>query len=223
MSWIAVAAIGSAAVGAIGSGMAASKASGSSKDASRAAAASDKAQLDWEKEQYAEWQETYGGIEDNLADYYKELTPTLRTMQGLEAFEKEKNVAMTDLRENLAQRGIATSGISAQLETSVALESAAERARIRAAAPMETAREQLSFLQVGLGQDPSAGISGALSTRSTNANRIASDTARASGQATGAFVEAGTNLASELFNAFIPSGSTTKTSSTSSKITASGP
>jgi hypothetical protein len=195
MVWGAV--IGAAA-GLIGSKMSGDAA----KDAGKAQAAADKERLDFEKEQYQEWQDTYGGIEDNLAAYYDQLTPTLRATQGLEAFEKEKDIALTGLRENLAQRGISTSGIAAQTETSVAVSSAAERARIRAAAPMETAKEKLGFLTVGLGQDAAGGVSGALQTQSANAASDARAAAGLAGKATGAAVKAGANLASELADVF---------------------
>jgi len=173
-----------------------------SKSASRRAARTEAARLDFEKQQYEDWQETYGGLEDNLAAYYEELTPTLRTMQGLEAFEKEKNVAMTTLRETLAQRGISTSGIAAQTETNVAMSSATERARIRAAAPMETAKEKLSFLQVGLGQNPGVGMSDALGASATNAANVATSTANAAANAIPTAINATVDVAEQLYDVF---------------------
>ena len=194
--------VGAAAIGVVGGALGSSSASGASKSAARKQAQTEEARLEFEQQKYDEWKDTYGPIEDNLAEYYNELTPGLRTMQGLEAFNKERDQALTGLRENLAQRGIQLSGIAAQTETNVAIESASERARIRAAAPMEVAKEKLSFLKTGLGQDPSSGVSNALADRSTRAANEYRATAQASGQATQSFVEAGTNLASELFTAF---------------------
>jgi len=176
-------------------------ASGAADDAAKAQEKANAEQLAWEKEQYAEWKETYGPLEDNLAEYYNNLTPTLRTMQGLQAFEKEKNVAMTSLRENLAQRGIATSGIAAQTETSVALESAAARAQIRADAPMEVAKEKASFLNIGLGNNPS-NVSGVLADRSTEAGRVASATASAAGPALREAVTTTVDVAEQLYDVF---------------------
>ena len=199
VAWVGA---GIAAVGVVGSAYGDSQASGAAKDASRASAAADKAQLDFEKEKYQEWQDTYGGLEDNLAEYYDGLTPTLRTVQGLESFNKERDLALTGLREQLAQRGIQRSGIAAQVETDVAIGSAEERARIRAAAPMEVAREKLSFLQVGLGQDPSGGISDAFRDQASNANSIANSAAASAGAARKNLIDSGTNLASELVSVF---------------------
>ena len=199
MSWGAVA---GAAVGVAGGLVGSKMSANAAESAADAQAQANRERLEFEKARYEEWQNTYGSLEDNLAKYYETLTPTLRTMQGLQAFEKEKNTALKNLRENLAQRGIANSGIAAQTETSIALESAAERASIRAAAPMEAPREKASFLQIGLGQNPASSVGSALADRSSEAARVARDTAIASGTATQAAVESGANLASELVNVF---------------------
>lgn len=199
MSWGNVA---GAAVGLAGSLFGSKQSSDAASDAAQWQYQASKEQLDFEKERYNEWKATYGGLQDNLAAYYNEMSPILREVQGLEAYEKEKNLALKNLRENLAQRGLDSSGLMADVETSFAIESAAERARIRAAAPMETAREKAAFLQVGLGQNPASSVSNALSSRATEAAQMARDTAIASGQATQAAWESGANLAEELVNIF---------------------
>jgi len=165
-----VAAIGAAAIGVAGTVYASKKAGSAAKQAARISSDADKARLDFEKERYAEWNATYGPLEDSLASYYQTLTPTLRAVQGLEAFEKEKNIALTNMRENLSQRGIATSGIAGQLESQIAVGSAAERARIRAAAPLEVAKEKASFLATGMGQNPANQVGSALSDIQRNAD-----------------------------------------------------
>ena len=192
---MSVAIVGGAAIGVAGSIYSANKASKAAKRAGKQAAAADQARMDFARERQDEWEATYGATEDHLANYYETLSPTLRTVQGLEAFEKEKDIALTNLRENLDQRGIGTSGIAAQQETDIALASAGERARIRAAAPMEVAKEQSSFLQIGLGQDKYGGMDAALNQQQTNANRDERITAQNSGLATGALVGSVTDLA----------------------------
>jgi len=197
---MSVAVVGGAAIGVAGSLYSAGKAGKAARKADERADEAEQRRLDFERQKYDEWQDTYGAIEDQLAAYYETLTPTLRTVQGLEAFEKEKDRALTNLRENLDQRGIGTSGIAAQQETEVALASAEERARIRANAPLDVAREKLGFLQVGLGQDPSGGISNALADSQANAERIANAAAGNAGAATGAAVGSITDLAQAGFN-----------------------
>ena len=199
MSWVGVA---GGVVGAVGSLWGAKKSGDAAQDAAQFQYQASKEALDFEKQRYQEWQETYGPLEDNLSEYYKQLSPMLREVQGLEAYEKEKNVALTNLRENLAQRGLDTSGIAADVETSFAIESAAERARIRAEAPMETAREQLNFLQVGLGQNPANSVGAALQNRASDASATARDTARAASQASQAAWEAGASVAEDIVNIF---------------------
>ena len=192
---MSVALVGAAAIGVAGTIYASNQAGKAAKKAGKKAGDADAERMAFAREQYDEWQATYGPVEDQLAAYYETLSPTLRTVQGLEAFEKEKNRALTNLNENLAQRGIATSGIAAQQNTEVAINSAGERARIRAAAPMEVAKEKLSFLQVGLGQNPNSGVTNALSTQQTNANNIANTTARNAGNASGAVASSVADLA----------------------------
>lgn len=204
MVWGAVA---GAVVGAVGSAIASKNSAKASKDASRAASEAEAERLAFDRERYEEWQATYGPLEDNLARYYNNLDPELRTTMGLEAYEREKDIALTQLRETLDQRGIGTSGIAGQLETEIALASAEERARIRADAPMETAREQAAFLQIGLGQDPSGDISQGLAEVAERRNRESIAAAQIHGQNTRRLIESGVNVAEELINVFDSSSS----------------
>lgn len=147
----------------------------SSQSATRAAGrAADKqasaaeAQLAFEKEQYAtqltRWDSTYGSVEQNLADYYSNLDSSYYATRGLEAFQQEQDQALTAVRENLAQRGLATSGTAAAAEITSASQTATTRAGIRAEAEDTVRDQQLNFLSVGMGNKPtSAGVSNAYS------------------------------------------------------------
>ena len=188
-------AVGGAVAGLAGSVYSANKASKSAKKAGKRADAADAKRLAFEEERRAEWEDTYGNVEDRLSDYYETLTPTLRISQGLEAFEKEKKVAMDNYAESMAERNIDRSGMTAQVESDVAINSAEARARIRAEAPMQVAQEQSAFLQIGLGQDPDAGMRNAMSGEQTRSASLESTTARNAGIATGAVVSAATDLA----------------------------
>ena len=199
MSWGPIIGAGISAVGSI---FGAKQSADAAQDAGRWAYEADMEALEWEKSMYREWQATYGGIEDNLADYFDKLNPELRAVQGLEAYEKEKDAQLKKLHENLAQRGLGTSGIMADVDTAFALDSAAERARIRAEAPMQVAQEKLGFLQIGLGQNPAARVGTTLANRANNAHDAARATAGAAGRATSAAWEAGANLAEEIAGIF---------------------
>lgn len=200
---MSMAVVGGAAIGLVGSIITSRSASSTAREAGDRASDAEQARLNFEREQWQEWQDTYGNIEDQLASYYETLTPSFRATQGLEAHEKEMNRALTNLRENLDQRGIGTSGISAQVETEFAVSGAEERARIRAAAPLEVAKEKLGFLQVGLGMDPNAGMRDALQSTSDTAQRTAEQTARNAGTASGAMISSFTDLAQEGFTAWM--------------------
>lgn len=76
-----------AAVGAIGGSIISSKAS--SKASKRAAEAQD-AQLSFDMERYDDWQNIFGGVQENLSNYYNSISPDYYVAAGLEAFEKER-------------------------------------------------------------------------------------------------------------------------------------
>lgn len=164
--------------------------------ATRESKRASQAQMAFEQQKYDDWQETYGPIQDNLANYYGSLTPEYYEAQGLEAFQQEQQAAMQSLEQSLAQRGIADSGIAAAAMTQIAQEGAENRATIRAAAPGIVADEQSRFLQMGLGQNPGASMSSALSQRSMQAGQAATAAQQAFGQSMqGAIKTVGTGLA----------------------------
>lgn len=182
----------SAGVGLLGAGISGSEARESRRDATQASAD----ELAFAQEQYDDWMAIYGPIQENLAQYYGGVTPEYYEVQGLEAFEQEQEATLTSLQESLAQRGISDSGIAAALETQVELGGAQERAKIRAQAPAMAAEEQLRFLQVGLGQDPSSSLAQTLGRQTQMAEQRATSAEIAAGEAIGTGITtAGTALA----------------------------
>ena len=174
-------------------------ASESASDASADASAANAASLAFEKEKYDDWQDTYGSVQENLSNYYSTLTPEYYEAQGLEQFQKTQQDAMQGVREDLVRRGIADSGIAANIETTAALEAAESKATIRAQAPGIAASEQRQFLQIGLGQNPGASYGQVLSQQASQATSTAQAANQASGQATADAVRVvGTGLADYL-------------------------
>jgi hypothetical protein len=149
------------------------------KDAKRAA----KNELAFAQQQYDDWFAAFGDIQQNLSNYYQNLTPAFIESQELQAFEQEKAATLENVRTTLEQRGISTSGLAGDIEKDIEISSAAERAKIRAEAPMKAATEQRDFLQVGLGQNPAGNLSTAL-------GRQTELTAQRSQQATAGAVQA---------------------------------
>ena len=170
-------------LGGVASVFGAKKASDSADSATEASAAADAAKLEFEKEKYEDWKDTYGAVEDNLSGYYANLTPDYYAAQGLEAFEKEQHAALTGVRESLAQRGISDSGMAARAEIDFGMHGASERARIRAEAPGTAMKEQLGFLTTGLSGKPGASYSQALEARASRAADTADSASRAAGTA----------------------------------------
>ena len=189
MTWGAVAIAGATLGSAYLSSSSASDATGAASDAAEA-------QLNFERERYADWKDTYGTVENNLSSYFSTITPEFYAAQGLENFEKEKNVALDRVRENFAQRGIADSGLAAATEIDFATSGAESRAKIRSEAPSVAREEQLRFLQVGLGLSPGSAYSSALSGEANRLSGEASAANLAAGEATSSAVKSvGTALA----------------------------
>ena len=159
--------------------------SNASSKASKAAARSAGDQLEFEKAQYEDWQNIFGPIQDNLSNYYQSLTPDYYEAAGLEAFQKERDSQMAQLQESLAQRGLSTSGVSAAIERTNAIDTAQTRASIRREAPAKAAEEQSRFLQIGMGSNPANSYSTALGQVAQQQQQYAYQSQVASGQAMG--------------------------------------
>ena len=168
------------AVGAIGGSVISSRAS--SKASKRAADAQD-AQLNFDMERYDDWQNIFGGVQENLANYYNSISPDYYVAAGLEAFEKEREAQMGKLNETLAQRGLSNSGLAATVATENAISSTEARASIRREAPRQAREDQSRFLQIGMGQNPGSSVSSTLGNIATNAQTQANQASQAAGQA----------------------------------------
>ncbi len=189
MTVVAAAVIGSAVVGGVVSNNA-------SKRAAATASKSEEASLDFEKQRYNDFKETYGGIEDNLADYYGGLTADYYESMGLQTFQQEFDTSMTQLNESLAQRGISDSGIGASLQMQGQLSAAETKAGIRRDAERQVNSDKASFLQIGLGQNPANSLSNTLANQASSARSRANSAEVAAGQAVGNAIEvAGTGIA----------------------------
>lgn len=175
-----VAAAAVVAAGSIAGGVMSSRAS--SKASKRAADAQD-AQLSFDMERYDDWQNIFGGVQENLSNYYNSISPDYYVAAGLEAFEKEREAQMGKLNETLAQRGLSNSGLAATVATEDAISSAEARASIRREAPRQAREDQSRFLQIGMGQNPGSSVSSTLGNIATNAQTQANQASQAAGQA----------------------------------------
>lgn len=189
MSGVATAIAGSAIVG----GIMQSKSAGKATDAASAASA---AELEFAKQQYEDWKEIFGPVQENLAQYYNNLTPDYIASMGMQNVEIERTKALDRINQSLAQRGILGSGLEAAAIGSVEMDTAAAKAKVRSEAPAEAARQKLGFLSLGYGQNPAGMVSNTLSNQSQTTGNIALMQQQAAGQAIGnAVTQVGTALA----------------------------
>ena len=170
---IEAAIIGSAAVGAVSS----SKSAKSQSSAANAASASADAaallqyetsmeQLDFAKQQYQDWQNVFGPIQQNLANYYNSLSSDTVAALGLQSIEQEYHRSATQLDESLAKRGMTNSGALAAGFTELEKARMLGRADVRAQAPLVASSQKASFLSAGMGQ--LQGVQSGVNTAFTN-------------------------------------------------------
>ena len=193
MSGVAIG--GAAVIGAGASMMASSKASKSANAATAASSDASAAQLAFSKEQYNDWKSVFGDVEDNLAAYYKNLTPASIEASGVQALNTEYAAASKNLTQSLAQRGISSSGLEAQAMTDLAQKQAQDTANVRVQAPIIAAQERYKFLSLGLGQGQAAAANVGSSYQS-QANLAAQQSTMYSNQAAQASAGVGSALGS---------------------------
>lgn len=180
--------VAGAAIAAVGSIGGAVLSSNASSKATRTAANAQNAQLDFDRERYDDWQNIFGGLQENLSSYYNSINPDMYAAAGLEAFEEERSNQMAQLDRSLAQRGLAESGLAATIKTEDAINSAEARAGIRRDAQAKVRDEQTRFLQIGMGQNPGNSVSSTLGSIAQNAQVQAQQASQAAGQAMGSAI-----------------------------------
>ena len=188
---IETAIIGAAAVGAVSS---ASSAKSASKASSAATASADSAaalqyqastdQLEFQKQQYADWESIFGPTQQHLSNYYQNLSPDTVAALGLQNIEKEYSRSTQALDQNLAKRGITNSGATTAGLTQLESARMLGRAEVQANAPAQANAQKAAFLQLGMGQQANlqSGISNSytnqmnvLGQQATNANARATN------------------------------------------------
>ena len=151
--------VGAAAIGAGSSYMSSSKAS-KQADAARRSADNSAAlqyevsmeQLEFNKQQYDDWQSIFGPVQQNLASYYKNLSPDTVASLGLQNLEHEYTRSAQLLDQALAIRGITNSGATEAGLTQLEQTRMLGRAQVRNDASNIVAQQQANFLNIGMGQ-----------------------------------------------------------------------
>lgn len=112
--------------------------------------------IDFAKEQYSDWQDIYGSVQENLSDYYENLTSEKLVAQNLQSQQQEYQTAVKDIKETMAQRGLTDSGLETATLAQARLENAEERAAVRASGDELVNQQKLNFLSLGLGSQSTA-------------------------------------------------------------------
>ena len=108
-------------------------------------------QDEWARQRYNEQKAIYGDIEQNLANYYKTLTPEKKTSLGLDRYDQQFRLAQDKVAQTMAQRGLTGSGIEAEANYQMELQAAKDRAEI-ATKQRFSKTATLGFLGYGTGQ-----------------------------------------------------------------------
>lgn len=187
-------------------GMAVGSIAGAAISADAAGDAADQASDDrqavlaFEQQRYNDWKAMYGGIEENLASYYENLTPDKFITQNMEAYETELEGVRERIRTSFAQRGIRPdSGVALGAEAGLELARGEKRASIRANAEQEVMDRKQSFLGLGVQRDPSNSYSSALQQQSAYSTQASNQASAAAGQAMGQAISDTTTALSDYF------------------------
>lgn len=153
-------------------------------------------QLDFAKQQYADYQDLYGEVNQNLSDYYTSLTPEQYTTSGLDAYDEQFKAAQSSWSQTMAQRGMSGSGVEAEGMLSMEAQGAQNRATIQQQAPQQWAADQMGYAAMGAGQSSIATQN--IASSASNLSNIYGNSANVYGSQASA---AGTAVGSMISNA----------------------
>ena len=141
---------GVTAAGAMASYSGAKTAAKAQDRATQAASKSAKDQLEFNKQQYEDWQRVFGPVEQNLASFYNELNIPDYTAQLNTQAEAAYKAAQNRLERNLDSRGLYNSGIKVRAEKDLANNLAQVKAANQSQARDIVENKKLRFLGLGL-------------------------------------------------------------------------
>lgn len=131
----------------------ASKAAKATAKANKASNEVARANLDFQMSRYQDWKDIYGSQQEDIGEYYKNLTGETLVGKELEQVQLASQVSQDKITETLAQRGISGSGLEAQLLTNNITQTELVKADKRASADQRAIDAKTGFLSLGLGQE----------------------------------------------------------------------
>ena len=170
-----------------------------------------KEELDFQKEQYADWKAIYGPLQEDLGTYFKNLNGGTLSAPHIQAIQAESQKAQEQINQQLAQRGLSGGGLEAKLLNQNIFSAGMQKAAARASGETLATQQKQGFIGIGLGQGSAmlgntaqvsssgagsqssisgsqAGLSGSLGTASMNAT----------GDVIGAGIAAGAKMFSDI-------------------------
>ena len=135
-----------AAVGGIGSMIGAVDAGNKAGDSYDKAMASSQAQFDFNQQQLDDWENMFGGLEQNVTDFYTELDPTKYATESKTALFNSMDKSMKQYNEDLSARGMQSAGMKAQADKEMAFAKAEGAAGIDMGAEEHVAGMQSNYL-----------------------------------------------------------------------------
>lgn len=103
-----------------------------------------------EAERVAKWENTYGDIEANLSHYYNNLDPNDYRLEGFDKVREHTAALKTTIKKRFGAQGVSGSDAEKLALTQLELSDSRDIATIDREADKVTAREQASFLSLGL-------------------------------------------------------------------------
>ncbi len=98
------------------------------------------------------WEDSFGGIQDNLTDYYNNLDPDKYATQNKAEFKSQMDKQMSQFNETMAASGLQSAGMKQQAAKEAAFKTAETNSQIDLAAEDQVADMKAGFLQFGEGQ-----------------------------------------------------------------------
>jgi len=134
------------------------------KDSQKKAGQSAQSNVDFQRDVFAQnqkmsqqmlddWESMFGGIQDNLSEYYNNLDPAKFAAQGKQELQQSLDKQMTQFNEEMGAKGMQTSGMRAQASKEQAFAQAMGNASIDVNAPEQVAQMQQGFVQAGSGKN----------------------------------------------------------------------
>lgn len=109
-------------------------------------------ELEFQRDQYNEWKDIYGPLQEELGDYFKNLTGQTLAAKQIEQLQAGSQEAQQRIDQELAQRGMGGSGLEAAALTQNLFGTEMAKAGVRASADEMANQQKMGFLGLGLGQ-----------------------------------------------------------------------